>query len=100
MASMSPPIATCHSRNLNSTDIRGESKSGPFIEFRETPSTFAAASQIRRTFPGLFGLMTTPSGRYQVRRGSNLLNSSAVALWANPFCWKSAICFRTLSYSV
>lgn len=63
---MSAQIANRLSRNLKMTAVKGVSRSGPFksVEFKHTPPTFAAASQTRRTFPGLFGFLTGKTGRY------------------------------------
>ena len=63
--SMSAVMGCFRSRNRVITPSRLQSKSGPVrsISFRQTPLNLDLALETRRSFPGLFGLITPCSGK-------------------------------------
>ena len=65
MPSMSAVMGCFRSRNLVITPSRLQSKSGPVrsISVRQIPLDLDSALETRRSFPGLFGLITSFSGK-------------------------------------
>lgn len=96
---MPPENDNSHSQNSQVTYSWTVSKSGPLrsIDFNDTPFTFAAVSQITRSFPDSFGIGTIPEGRYPIRHGSHSSMTSFVTTWTQPFDSQSDVvyCRRT-----
>ena len=79
MPSMSAVMGCFRSRNRFITPSRLQSKSGPVrsISVRQIPLNLNLALETRRSFPDLFGLITSCSGKIHpvdgISSGSNFL---------------------------